>query len=385
MSGPLHAAVRVLVLVGATAVLVACSKEKEVEPPAELVEFEPAVPMERTWQSSVGGSEIALRLGLDVAVAGGRAFGAGQNGEVAALDAASGRLAWRVRTKAALSGGPGADEELVVVGSSDGDVIALGAADGQVRWRVPVSGEVLSAPAVGPTGVFVRTVDGRLLALDRGDGRTLWAVDQQIPRLTLRGTASPVVVGDVVLCGFDNGKVIAVGARDGTVLWETAVAPSRGRTELERLADIDSAVRVVDEDVYAVGFQGRAAMLALETGQVWWSRDVSSHRGLDVDADTAYVATADGAVAAYRRRTGAELWTQPALARRGLSAPRVWGDLVVVGDFEGYVHFLDRATGAFVARESAGGDRISRAPVVVDDLLLVMSDAGRVTAFRRKG
>ncbi|MFO0512298.1 MAG: outer membrane protein assembly factor BamB, partial [Gammaproteobacteria bacterium] len=282
------------------------------------------------------------------------------------------------------AGGPGVGAGLVVVGSSDGEVIALDAKDGAQRWRVAVGGEVLSAPAVADSAVVVRTVDGRLRGLSVEDGRELWREEQSLPRLTLRGAAAPVVADGTAIAGFDNGRVIAVTVADGEVLWESLVTPARGRTELERMVDIDAAVKVSGADVFVAGYQGRVAMIALDSGQTWWSRELSSHRGLDIDDDRVFVSTAGGEVAALRRRTGIELWRQDALRRRGLSGPAAVGAFVVVGDAEGYLHWMDAETGAFVARGKAGG-RVTNAPRVADGILVVQDDDGRVSAFRPRG
>lgn len=373
---------RRLAVVVALLALAACSKDKEVNPPAELVDFNQTLAVDRVWSTGVGGSEAQLRLGLGVAVVGQQVFAAGHGGEVVAVALDTGRTLWQAKTKARIAGGTGADAALVAVGTGGGDVIALSAVDGRQLWRVAVRGEVLSAPLVTEGAVVVRTVDGRLVALARDDGHELWNVEQQIPRLTLRGTAAPAFSGDTVVCGFDNGKVVAASLRDGSVLWETPVAPPRGRTELERLSDIDGQLAIAGEDVYAVGFQGRIAMLAIDSGQIWWSRDLSSYRGLALDEDTLYVSTAEGDVTSMQRRTGGEGWRQSTLAYRGLSAPAVIGPYVAVGDFEGYVHFLDKANGAIVARVKAGGARISTPPVVAGDLLIVIDDDGRVSALR---
>lgn len=362
--------------------LAACSKDKDIDPPAELTEIQSTLNVERAWSAGVGGDGEALRLGLALAVQGERVFAAGRGGDVAAFELASGNPVWRAHTKAALAGGPGAGDELVAVGSSDGQVIALNAADGAIRWKVPVGGEVLAAPAVSSHAVVVRTVDGKLHGLAPSDGHELWLYEQQVPKLSLRGTSRPMIVGEVTLCGFDNGKVAAVNLADGSLAWEATVAPSHGRTELERLVDIDSAVHVMGSDVYVVGFQGRVAMLALDSGQVWWSRDASSYRGLGLDDDAVYFSTASGEVAALRRRTGAELWRQDALLHRGLSAPAVSEGGVVVADFQGYVHWLDKATGALIARMPSGGKRVSNPPVVAGGLVLVINDGGQISAFR---
>ncbi len=375
--------IRLLSLVVVTT-LIACSKEKDVEPPAELVDFRATLDVRRAWSASVGGQREVLRLGLGVAVDGGRVYAAGHGGDVLALELASGRIVWRARTRAPLSGGTGAGGGLVVVGSADGDVIALDAANGEQRWRVRVAGEVLAAPAVAPGALVVRTVDGRVRALSPADGRELWLNEQNVPRLSLRGNAPPVIAGDTVVCGFDNGKVVAFALASGDVLWETAIAPARGRTELERLNDIDAAVRVDGDDVFVVGFQGRAARLSLESGQLWWSRELSSFRGLTFDADRVYVSTVDGDLVALQRRTGIELWRQDALKRRGLSAPAVVDGVLAVADFAGYVHWLDAASGELRARTQAGG-RVSMPPVAVDGAVVFIDDGGRITAFRALG
>jgi len=360
----------------------ACSKEKEVEPPAELVEFEPAVSVSRAWSAGTKGGDDVLRLGLRPAVAGERAYVAGHGGDVQALDLASGRVVWRTATELELAGGPGAGEGLVAVGSSAGDVVALDAETGVQRWRVAVGGEVLAAPAVAGGLVIVRTVSGRLFGLRAADGGEAWNYEQPVPRLSLRGNGSPVVSGDMILAGFDNGRVIALSLAEGELLWSATVSPPQGRTEIERLVDIDSPVRVLGQDVYVAGFQGRVAMLARDSGQIWWGRDLSSHRGLAADDDQLYVTTSDSIVVALRRRDGTEIWRQDQMMRRGLTAPALAGGTLVVADFEGWLHWLDAATGRLVGRAKAGGGRISNAPVDAGGLTLVQTDSGEVQAWR---
>jgi len=368
---------------GALLILAACSKDKDVDQPSKLTDFNATIRAERVWTASVADKGAKpLRLGLGLAVDGNRVYAAGRKGEVAAFDLASGRSVWRTKTKLALSGGPGAGAGLVVVGSTFGDLVALNAADGAVRWKVRLNGEVLSAPAVNDRLIAIRTVDGKLRGLSPKDGHELWTQEQQVPRLSLRGTAWPVLTGDLVLCGFDNGKVAAVNANDGSIQWETTISPAHGKTELERLDDIDAAVRISGSDVYAIGFQGRIAMLALDTGQIWWSHDASSFRGMGLDDGALYLATADGEIKSLRRRTGTELWSQKALLHRRLSAVVEADTAVVAADYQGYVHWLDKSTGAIAARASTGKVRISNTPVVVGNMVLVVNDAGKISAFR---
>ena len=376
---------RTLALLSVLAVLAACDKDKTAEPPAELVDVKQTLPVERLWSTSVGGGGEKLRLALGLAAGDDVLYAASRKGKVRALDATTGRALWEADTKADLAAGPSFGDGLVVVGTSSGTVIALEATDGKQRWRVQVGGEVLAAPLVAGDRVVVRTVDGRLIALNAADGTETWMVEDLVPRLTLRGTSPPVRAGDAVIGGFDSGRVMAVSIPTGDILWQAQVSTPRGRSELERLADIDAAVRVAGDEVYAIGYQGRIAMIARDSGQIWWTRDLSSYRDVGMDDDQLYVASSDGDVVALRRRDGGVVWQQTGLKRRGLGAPVVHGGAVVVGDFDGYLHWLDRDTGRFVARERPGSTRFATAPIVIGERLFVIDDAGEIAAFRAGG
>jgi outer membrane protein assembly factor BamB len=386
---PARKSARGLLAAGSLAALVliaACSKDKNVDQPARLTPLpHPSVQVTHLWGHNMGDKKAAvLRLGQAVSITDNRVYAAGHNGQVVALDLAKGHVLWHAKTGAPLSGGTASSAELVVVGASDGQLFAFDPANGHNRWKVRLNGEVLAPAAISARLIAVRTGDGKLHALSPEDGHELWVTEQQVPRLSLRGTASPVITGDVVLCGFDNGKVVAVSATDGSVQWEATVTPPHGRTELERLDDIDSPVRVVGHDVYAVGFQGKVAMLALDTGQIWWSHEDSSYRGVTIDEDTLYLADSDGIVAALKARTGAEVWRQNVLLHRGLSPIAVMDDTVVVGDYQGYLHWLDKASGALAARVATGGARISTQPLVIGEMLVVVNDRGQINAYRVK-
>lgn len=373
---------RILALAALALLVAACDKEKDVAPPAELVDFNPVVRIEKVWSVGTKGGDDVLRLGLRPAVLGDRVFAAGHGGDVRALELATGREVWRADTEVELAGGPAVGDGLLVVGGSGGELIALDAATGTKRWQVMVGGEVLTAPIVSNGIVVTRTVDGRLRGLRASDGGTAWSYEQPVPRLTLRGNGLPVVDGDMVFTGLDNGKVVALSLSTGDLLWSTTVAPSHGRTEIERLVDIDSPVRIIGDDIFVVGYQGRVAMLARDTGQLWWGRDMSSNRGLVADGETLYLTTADSSVVALRRRDGTPVWSQDAMLRRGLTAPALLGDTLVVGDFQGYLHWLDAATGQLLARGKTGGGRMTNAPIVTGDLLLLETDSGDVQAWR---
>jgi outer membrane protein assembly factor BamB len=375
--------VLVSLTLGALAALVGCG-DKDVEKPAELVDIRPTLKVARVWSSGLGGGAKALRLALRPVAVGSVVYTAAHDGEVVALDEKNGRQIWSARTRLPLSAGPDVGGGLVVLGSSDGDVLALDATNGTERWRRSIGSEILARPLVLDDLIIIRTVDGHLEALSALDGSPRWALDEQVPRLTLRGTAPPVLAGDRIVTGFDNGRVLAVEPRSGEVLWDAIVNAPSGRTELERLADIDAPVRVDGNDVFVVGFQGRVAMLALSSGQIWWARDASSYRGFAMDKDNLYLTNADGVVVAMRRTDGAVLWEQDALKRRSLTAPALDGDALVLGDFEGFLHWLDKSTGEIVARQKTDGDRITNAPLATDAGVLVQTDSGRLIAFKSR-
>jgi outer membrane protein assembly factor BamB len=377
---------RLLLPLGLAALLIAagCSKDKDVEPPAVLVKFPATLPVKKLWSEGVGGGkkQMVLRLGLGPVVDNGVVFAASHKGEVLAASLDTGRHIWVKNLKLPISAGPGAGAGLVVVGSSKGVVVTLDGATGRELWRSRLNSELLSAPAIGEKVVVIRSVDGRLHGLDAHTGKELWSVEQQVPRLSLRGTATPIIAKEVAISGFDNGKVMAVSLTSGDTVWDSALASPHGRTELDRLVDIDSAVRVVGDNVFAAGFQGRTAMLALDSGQIWWGHDMSSYRGLAVDADNLYVTQSDGIVVALRQRDGSELWRNQKLKLRRLSTPVLTSTAVAVADFQGYIHWLDKSTGELVARERVAKERITNSPVVVGDTVVVLTDKGKLAAFR---
>src|ERR1700676_2464831 len=377
---------RVLLPLGLAALLIAagCSKDKDVEPPATLVKFPATLPVKKLWGEGVGGGkkQMVLRLGLGPAVDNGVVFAASHKGEVLAASLDTGRHIWIKNLKIPLSAGPSAGAGLVVVGSSKGAVVAMDGATGRELWRTRLNSELLSAPAIGEKVIVIRSVDGRLHGLDAHSGKELWSVEQQVPRLSLRGTATPLIAKEVAISGFDNGKVMAVSLNTGDTVWDSALATPHGRTELDRLVDIDSAVRVAGDNVFAAGFQGRTAMLALDSGQIWWAHDMSSYRGLAVDEENLYVTQSDGIVVALRQRDGSEIWRNQKLKLRRLSTPVLTSTAGAGGDVQGYMHWLDKSTGELVARERVAKERITNSPVTAGDTIVVLTDGGKLAAFR---
>lgn len=370
------------VVLAALAVLAACNKSDKSSRPAELVPITSTAKIDRVWSASVGSGAPKLRLGLGIATWGEAVFAASYEGQVVALRRDTGKRIWSTQTKLRLTGGPGAGEGLVVAGASHGDIVALDAATGELRWKTRINSEILTTPAVGGGFVLVRAGDGRVVALRVADGSEAWSAEQQVPRLSLRGNSRPAVAGNLAIAGFDNGRVLALQLSDGATVWDAAVSPPAGRTELERLNDLDAAVIIEGRELFAVTYQGRAVRMSLETGGVLWARDVSSYSGFGLDGDGVYVSTADGTLVKLARASGTEQWKNESLANRRLSAPAVLGDLVAVGDLEGYLHFFDRGTGEPAARLHALGARVSAPPVVADGLLIAIDTEGHVVALR---
>jgi outer membrane protein assembly factor BamB len=371
-------------LIAATLVLASCGmfgdKDDELEP-KELVKFESTVKIKRLWSTKVGGDSEFLLVGLRPVGDGNLIYAASQDGKVVAIDPDNGKPRWKADLEVEISAGPGVGEGVLAVATKDGFVITLDAASGVEQWRANVAGEILAQPLIKDDLVVVQTIDNRLIALARFDGGQRWEIEQKMPVLTMRGASSPMLVGSLVIAGFDNGRLAAINIETGDIEWDSMLALSTGRSDLDRLADIDGAIAVVGQDIYAAGYQGRVASIAAESGQVLWSREISTHVGMAADWNSVYTARDDGEVIALTRINGAETWRNDDLLRRDPSLPVPFHTTVVVGDFEGYLHFFSSIDGKAVARLRQGKKAISSDPLVVANRLYVQSDDGSVAAY----
>ena len=366
----------------AVAAAAGCAGKKDVsEPPAELVAFKSSLDVKKVWSTKVGGGSEKLRLGLKPATDGSRIFAGSHDGRAAAYDAETGKEIWSIKTKLPLSAGPAYGDGIVAFGTTDGELVVFDAETGMERWRQTVGSEVLAPPAIGSSVIVLRSVDGRLRGFSAADGSTLWSVEENMPALTVRGNTAPSVAGAVVVCGFNNGRVGAYDITTGEGQWEVAIANPTGRTDLERLVDVSRGLQIVGSQVYVVGYHGRAVGIDVTTGLVLWQHDVSSYAGLGADFSNVYVTSDVDAVVALDRRSGSPVWTQDALRLRDVTAPTRFDSAVVVGDYEGYVHWLDAVDGHFVAREHAAGGRITGAPLVVGNNVYVQGEDGTVAAY----
>lgn len=328
------------------------------------------------WRESVGKTDVYAFV---PAVTGSTVYAASKDGNLIRID--DGKLAWKINAGQPLSGGVGADANMVVVGSPKGDVLAFASADGQLLWKVKASSEILSPPALGEGMVVVRSADNRLAAYDALDGKRKWIYQRPSPALSLRVTASPVIAGKYVFAGFPGGKLIAVSTSNGAALWDGTVALPKGSSELDRVADITSAPVISGRTICAVAFQGRVACFDLGNGNLVWARDMSSAVGLAIDARYLYVTDDKGSVHALDMASGASIWKQDKLFLRRVTAPVPLRGLIAVADVQGVVHFLNRDDGSFVARLTTDGSPVIAPMQTLVSLLLVQTSNGGVYAI----
>lgn len=350
------------------------------EPPAPLTSIEQQVRLETVWERRFGSGHDGQFVHLVPAFAGERLFLADRKGRVFALESETGKPLWEVNTRARISAAVEAGEGLVLLGTSDGEVLALEIQDGAERWRVRVPSEVLAVPRIERGMVVVQTADGTLTGLEAASGERRWVFDRTMPALTLRGSSTPAVAGGAVLAGFANGRLALLGVEQGRLAWELAVAEPRGRSELERMVDLDADPLIDGVTAYAVSYQGQVVAVDMRSGQVDWRRDMSAYAGLGLDANQLYVTDDLSQVWALNRRNGASLWKQDALRLRDLTAPQPFGELVVVGDFEGHLHLLSRFDGDLLGRLRTDSRGIASLRVVGSHLY-VLGKGGLLTVL----
>jgi outer membrane protein assembly factor BamB len=309
-------------------------------------------------------------------------YTASHDGVVSAFNPVDGKRIWEVELDINLTAGPGLGDDMLVVGGGDGHVVALDTSDGGERWRVEVLGETLATPLVTDEGVVVYTIDGRLRVLSLFDGTERWGIQQDAPRLTLRGSAEPVVVGNSLMVGFDNGRLVSINLATGDTEWESMISPPSGRSDLERLSDVDGRLQAIGQDLYASGYNGRVMSLAAESGQLLWAREFSTYTGVSVDWNNVYFVTDEGELVALSRQNGSDVWRSDALLRREPTVPVPFDLTVVAGDFEGYLHFFSNLDGRPVARVRVGRGPLSGLPVVIGDQLYVQTESGELAVYR---
>ncbi|MDP3669577.1 MAG: outer membrane protein assembly factor BamB [Telluria sp.] len=375
-----------LVGVSVLALMTGCSTLSSLNPfaskpktnlPAPLVELKGSMAVRTAWKLDIGKAGDYV---FTPALVGATLVAAGADGAIARVDAASGRQLWRINAGTGLSAGVGSDGNLLVVGGVKGAVLAFDM-DGKPLWTSQASSEVLSAPAVGQGMVVVRSIDNRIVGLDAKTGAKKWTVQRVSPPLTLRNAPGMAIVGKDVVIALPGGKLLSLVLATGAPRWEVAVGEARGATELERVTDIGGTPVVFDKDVCAVSYQGRVGCFDLATGASRWTKEFSSDVGVSVDQRFLFAVDEKGAVAAFDRGTGASAWRNDKLSYRQLSTPVSYGRAVAVGDYQGFIHFLSREDGAFLARAATDGSPIKSVPLVAGSNLIFQTQSGTVTAI----
>ncbi len=362
--------------------LSACSSNKNrIDPPAELTPFDPVVQLEVMWVHKDG--EIATTTDpLTLRVVDGHIYFGDGEGRVIALDQNSGEKLWSVNTDVELSAGVGYSDDLLLLGSHHGELLALNRNNGEEVWRSMLSSEVLSPPVESKGQIFTRTSDSKLFALDAASGKQHWTISQKVPVLSLRGE-SPLLVDEAnVYAGFANGKMLAVSQKEGQILWEATIAIPEGRSELERMVDIDSAPLLGSEVIYVATFQGRVAAVGQFSGAVIWAHNISTFKNMAINETQLFITDEQSHLWALNQRGGASLWRQEKLHGRQLSAPVILDDYVVVSDYEGYIHLLSQKEGSFFSRYRVDKSGIFGDPVVADGVLYIVGKSGTLTALR---
>ncbi len=359
--------------------------EDNLEPPAELVEYEPEIDVEVLWTESVGVGSDEQFLNLVLAVSYGKVLAADREGLVQARNLETGDLIWETETNYNFSAGPGVGDDIAILATSKAEVIALNLETGKEKWVTSVSSEVLAIPVVANHIVIIRTTDGKVVALSAENGSQLWVFERSVPALSIRGTGSPIVVEENVIAGYANGKLLALRLIDGKNIWETSVAIPSGRSEVERLVDLDVDPIETDGVVFISSYQGGStAILEIDGDVLWRNEDVSSYSGLSYDWRYLYVSDTESHVWQLDQRNGNSLWKQDELQNRSLTAPIAYDEYVVVGDVEGYIHWLAVSDGRQLGRIKVSDSAIGTRPVVIDNTVYIYSKDGTLAALKAK-
>jgi outer membrane protein assembly factor BamB len=350
--------------------------------PAPLVEFKTSLKVGKVWSTKIGDGMGKHGLSMAPRFSSGTLFAADYKGRLVAVDAESGRKNWELKTEQPFSGGPGLDDDQIYMGTIDGRVIAYERGSGTELWNAQVSSEVLTPPESAEGIVVVRCIDGRVFGLDAVNGRRIWIYDHKVPLLTLRGNPNLLIRAGVVFVGYDDGSVVSLKLEDGSVVWNQTIVSLEGRTELERLADIGTQMVIIASDLIVSSYKKRVVSLAADSGRLLWFKEISSATGIQVDRTNLAVSEANGDLWMLDRRNGATIWKLDQMSNRGLTRPAFYGNYVVVGDKEGYLHWLDTDIGSFVARVRPGKKGFAAAPLTVGTTLYVLTHGGDLIAYR---
>ena len=351
-------------------------------PKAKLQKFQQTLAVRPVWSQHIGNGTDKHYVKLTPTLANGRIFADSYNGTVESLSETDGRKFWQVDLREPITSGVGVGNGLVVVGTGNGGVYALNANNGAILWRSEVGGEVLAKPTVTGNRVYVKAENDSLYVLNAKTGKTVWMYKQPVPALILRGSSSAEIVGNTVVTGFATGLVASLQRSTGQVIWVQQIAEPKGAANIERMIDIDETPIISGNRVYVATYQGKLAALNARNGQILWQRDLSTYAGMTLSLGNLYVSDADSHVWAFVARSGRVLWKQDNLFGRYLTGPAVVSGALAVGDAEGYLHFLSLEDGHFIARVRVDKRGIIANPMVFGNMIYVYGNSGRLVAYR---
>ena len=377
-----------LVIIGLIALLQACTQvdnyvlgKDNTPKPTPLTAFTSKATMTVQWSAPIGkAKKSSTYLKLKPVIRGNTIYTADASGMVQAIDKIKGTVLWSKQLEHGISSGPTVSEGFVALGTNASHVVLLKQSDGQKVWQATLSSDALSKTAIANHKVIVKTIDGNLYAFDLLTGAKIWVTDHGSPSLILKASSSPVVMGQVILVGFSDGKLDAVDLNFGHVLWQRSIAYASGSSDVERLVDIDADPIVRDGVAYLATYQGYVGALSLENGQFIWNKPASTYRNMAIDANTLYMTDSDDILWAYDRQTGHVKWKQVSLKARGLSEPVLMGNRLVVGDRTGYLHLLSTQNGELLSRTQLSG-AIDISPSVSGNRVYVMTANGKLNCI----
>ncbi len=367
----------------ALGLLTGCASK--VEPryaPKELQRFEASATLETDWRQRVGQGLGRAHYPIAPSLDSGVIFAADERGRIVAVDAGSGERLWQKDLDVGVSSGITAVANQLYFGTRNGEVLALNQRDGEIAWRSRVASEVLAPPQPNQQLLVVKSVDGSVTALDRRTGQERWVHTTTEPALTLRGTGTPSVIDPVTFVGFASGRLVTLDNRSGQPLWERRIAVPRGRSEIDRLVDLDGQpVLTPDGRLFVTSYNGRLVALDATSGEILWDREHSSHQTPVLVGDRLFTVNEASHVTAFDARSGEELWRNRDLEGRWLTAPAFADGQLVVGDFEGYLHLIDIQNGRFTARTRIDSSGISIRPMTDFRRIFVLANNGRLEAL----
>lgn len=362
--------------------LASCAKIDEDLKPVELEKFTATVTLKRQWSESIGSGQDAFYNRFRVASIDNTLFAADAEGVVKALDATTGKPLWQKKLSKSLGGAVGAGGQLVVVGSLKGEVVALNAQTGEEVWQVQTSSSILTPPQTDGQVVIAVTSDSRVFAFDAADGKKRWSYDHALPVLSYRTQSAPLVAGDQAFVGFDNGQMVSFALKDGQMRWMARVGQPKARTDLGRIADVDSTPILQGDQVFAASANGRVVAIHRATGKVLWQQNLSTVQDITLKDNTLVATREDSHVMAYNTANGELLWENKAMHRRNMAAPAVIGDYVAVVDDEDYLHLLSLEKGELAGRLEPKGAGFHSTMLTLGETLYILSDTGKLSAYR---